>query len=268
MTQYTGIRKYIRKLELWGRKIVRTVGPIKKDYKFDKSPIIIGGCGRSGTTLLLSIIGAHPNIFSFPDEVMAFFDWVPDEEGDGYEPKRIDRLYRAMLLNRIPNQVDRWCEKSPPNVLYFDKILDYFNGEVNLIHIVRDGRDVMLSKHPKKPDEYWVSPQRWVNDVRAGLEFKDHSQVLTIKYENLIVDYNTTIEKICDFIGEDCTEEVYSWLENTNVKKNEAWSGQVKKLHSSSIEKWKQDKNRERVKEVMQNEEVVKLLKELDYEVK
>jgi hypothetical protein len=123
----------------------------------------------------------------------------------------------------------------------------------------------MLSQHPKNPDEYWVSSERWINDVQAGLKFKDHPQVLTIKYENLIVDYNNTIEKICDFIGENCTEEVYSWIENTNVKKNEAWSGKVKKLHSSSIEKWKKEENKERVTEVMQNQEVVRLLEKLDY---
>jgi hypothetical protein len=264
MKEYRGVRKVIRKLELFGRKIVRAVGPIKMESKFNQSPIIIGGCGRSGTTLLLSIIGAHPNIFSFPDEVMAFFDWEKDDKGI-YKPQRIDRLYRSILFNRIPKGVNRWCEKSPPNVLYFDKILDYFNEDVYLIHIIRDGRDVMLSQHPKNPDEYWVSSERWINDVQAGLKFKDHPQVLTIKYENLIVDYNNTIEKICDFIGENCTEEVYSWIENTNVKKNEAWSGKVKKLHSSSIEKWKKEENKERVTEVMQNQEVVRLLEKLDY---
>ncbi len=37
-----------------------------------KCPIIIGGCGRSGTTLLLSILGSHPNIQAIKDETGLF----------------------------------------------------------------------------------------------------------------------------------------------------------------------------------------------------
>ncbi len=258
-------RKLLYKLELLGRKLVRAVGPLKMEKKFSKPPIIIGGCGRSGTTLLLSVIGAHPNIFAFPDEIMAFFDWKQSKHGDCY-PRRVDRLYRAALLNQIPNQVSRWCEKSPPNVRYFGYLLDYFE-ELKLIHIIRDGRDVMLSSHPKKPDEYWVEPERWVNDVRAGLKYKDHPQVLTVKYENLVLDYDATVQKICKFIGEKCAEELYSWKQYTNVRNNEAWSGSVKELYSISIKKWQREENQKRIAEVMKHEEVVELLKELDYEL-
>ena len=244
-------------------------GKKKEENKFSDTPIMIGGCGRSGTTLLLSIIGAHPNVFSFPTEVGTFLEWHDSlsifSNAKSKKVPRLDRFYRALLKNSIPEDVTRWCEKTPGHIRYFGEILDYFNEDIKLIHIVRDGRDVMLSRHPSNPDEYWVSPERWINDVKAGLKYRDHPQVLTIKYENLIIDYKGTVEKICDFIDEECTEELYSYLDHTNVKDNNAWHDGAKKLHSKSIEKWEKEENKERVEEVMENEEVVELLKELNY---
>ena len=141
--------------------IINYLGKKKMKGRFQDMPIIIGGCGRSGTTLLLSIISAHPNIFAFPKEIGVFSEWHNSNP-------RIDRLYRYVLVNSLPNEKNRWCEKTPGNVRHFDKILSYFNNKVKLIHIIRDGRDVMLSKHPKKPDSYWIFPVIWINDVKEG----------------------------------------------------------------------------------------------------
>jgi len=240
--------------------LINYLGKKKIKGKFNKDPIIIGGCGRSGTTLLLSIISAHPEIFVFPKEIAVFSEWHN-------EKPRLDRFYRYILLNKIPDNKKRWCEKTPANVRYFDKILSYFNNNVKLIHIIRDGRDVMLSKHPKKPGEYWVSPERWLNDVKAGLQFKDHPNVFTLKYENLILNYTEVVKNLCNFINENFTKELDDWYDNTMVKKNEAWNGKVKKLHSNSIAKYKKTSDKKRIKNIMSNEEVVNLLKKLNYEV-
>lgn len=252
--------------------IVTYLGKKKETNKFSDMPIMICGCGRSGTTLLLSIIGAHPNIYAFPKETGVFINWYDEvqyffknDKGNASQVPRLDKFYRLLLKYDIPNQVTRWCEKTPKNIRYLDKILNYFEEEIKIIHIIRDGRDVMLSKHPNAPDKYWVSPERWINDVKKGLEYKEHSQMLTLKYENLVTDYEETIEKICDFINEDCTEELYSYFKHTNVQKTNAWYDKAQKIHSNSIEKWKKEENQARVEEVMENKEVVELLKELDY---
>lgn len=242
---------------------------IKKN--FHESPIIIGGCGRSGTTLLLTILGAHPHIYSLPSETNAFLDWNTEDGNKKFKPN-MGRFYRYLIGSDIPEGATRWCEKSPRNVRHFGKILSFFENEVKIIHIVRDGRDVTLSHHPKEPNNYWVSPERWVNDVKAGLEFRDHPQVLTIKYENLIQSYRQTITKVCDFINEEFSEELEEWWENSNIRQDslpkKAWGDKLdenKQLHTKSISKWEKEENKDRVSEVMQNEDVVKLLEELDY---
>ena len=248
--------------------VVNYLGSKKEEKVFSQPPILIGGCGRSGTTLLLSILGAHPHIFALEKEATTFANWsaIQTEAGTPeYQPERLDRFYRQLLFSRISDSVTRWCEKTPRNVLHFDKILAYFDQQVKLIHIIRDGRDVMLSKHPTEPDKYWVSPERWVRDVQAGLEFDEHPQVLTIKYENLVLSYQQTVRKICEFLGEEYTVELQEWSQNTNVQDSKAWSAGVKRLHTQSVGKWKRSENKARVEEIMNYPEVVELLAELNY---
>jgi len=239
------------------------VGKMKEKHLFKKDPILIGGCGRSGTTLLLSIISAHPRVFAFPYEVAAFTGWQVDKRGKEY-PVRQDRLYRYLLYKHVPKEAWRWCEKRPLNVLYIKEILNYWKN-AHFIHIIRDARDVLTSRHPEKPDEYWVPAKRWLRDVKSGLKYKDHPRVITIKYEDLVFDFQKTIHNICQGIGEESVPEILSWYENTTVKSDRAWFGGVEKIHQNSIKKWQKEEHQERLKEIMENKEVLELQTELGY---
>ncbi len=249
--------------------IINYFGSKKESRHFSDPPIIIGACGRSGTTILLSILDAHPHIYSIPEQTYAFMKWrrVGNSENGGsrYTAAGYYRLYRNLLFRRIPESTTRWCEKTPMNVRYFEQILDYFGDHVRLIHIVRDGRDVVTSSHPYAPGEYWVPISRWINDVSAGLRFIDHPQVLTIRYEDLINSYQDTIKKICDFLCEECTPHMYSWIEHTRVRKSRHWFGTVKDLYTSSIGRWKEEKHRERVDELLADKKAVELLNRFGY---
>ena len=44
------------------------------------SPIVIGGCARSGTTLLLSVLSCHPNVYAIPVETQALCPTAYDAE--------------------------------------------------------------------------------------------------------------------------------------------------------------------------------------------
>lgn len=52
------------------------------------------------------------------------------------------RFYREILLSNISEDSKRWCEKTPKNVLHFGKIIDFFDKEFKLIHIIRDCRAI------------------------------------------------------------------------------------------------------------------------------
>lgn len=92
-----------------------------------------------------------------------------------------------------------------------DNIFDYFREGLRFIHIVRDGRDVITSRQPKKPSKYYVSSERWINDVSAGLNYKDDDRLLMIKYENLVRNYSEIIKKKCEFIGVDFAQELNNY---------------------------------------------------------
>jgi hypothetical protein len=238
------------------------LGKKKMERAFDREPVIIGGCGRSGTTLLQSILSAHPSIMGFPKELSVFNYW--DEKKERIRPLRIDRLYREVFIRKIPSEVRRWSEKTPRNVRHIERIMDYFDGRVKFIHIIRDGRDVVLSQHPDKKG-YWVDPRRWVDDVKEGLKHADHPNVLTIYYENLVRDYEGTLKQILDFIGEPFASELKQWHEHTSLKKSNAWHEGVRKLSDRSIGKWRKKQNQSRVEAFMKNEQARKLLEQLGY---
>jgi hypothetical protein len=247
---------------------VNSLGRRKERRRFPGAPVVIGGAGRSGTTLLLSILDAHPRLYCFPEQIGMFREWDRVEGPDGAPrevPRRIDRLYRWLLTHRIPRQAVRWCEKTPHNVRYFRQILEYYHEQVRLIHLIRDGRDVVTSRHPYKPDRYWVPVSRWVNDVSAGLAFHDHPCVLTIRYEDLITEYGTTIEAVCAHIGEECTESVRDWFAHTGIRSSRHWFEPVQQLHTKAIGRWKQPEHAARVAELMQDERAALLLEELGY---
>lgn len=233
--------------------------------KLDQPPIIIGGCGRSGTTLLLAILGAHENIYAFPDETAFFMR---------------DRRYKAPKLNYwshqkfilsgllradLPSTTRRWCEKSPKNVRFLPQILAEFGEKVKFIHLVRDGRDVITSRHPSSP-EFYVSPERWIRDVSAGHAFANDPRVYTMKYEDLTQKPEETLQQLCSWLNLPFSESLLSFTQHTNVQRNAAWKGKVRSLSTNSVKKWERNPELQTRVELLTNNEVGNhLLYELGY---
>ncbi|MFW6042833.1 MAG: sulfotransferase family protein [Marinilabiliaceae bacterium] len=245
--------------------LIKALGKRIEKRHFTEPPVFIGGCARSGTTLLLSVLSAHKELFCVPREVSAFSEIGKDKGGNPF-PERIDRLYTAFLRYKIQPEANRFCEKTPRNVRSISEIDRFYAGRFRFIHVVRDGRDVVLSRHPKGADGYWVSPERWVNDVAEGLKYVDHPNVYTIKYEDLINDFEPTMKKVCDFIGIPWSEEMESWLENSRVQRNVAYFGrQVKPINNQSIGKWQKPESQDRVNYFLDYPGAKELLEKLGY---
>ena len=244
--------------------LIKTLGRRKEKRIFSDTPIIIGGSARSGTTFLLSILSAHPAIFAFKKE-LSLFKYGTEQNGR-FMPKRIDRLYFAILKTRINKKVSRWCEKTPNNIRYIERIDSFLQGEYRFIHIVRDGRDVILSRHPHDDDRYYhVEPGEWVRDVQEGIRHMDRENFLTIRYESLIGDFHNTMSRICDHLGIEMTEEISNFYEHATVRKNPAYFSGLERMHSKSVGKWKDPENKDRVDELLKHPGAIDLLKKFDY---
>jgi hypothetical protein len=96
----------------------------------ESAPIIVGGCGRSGTTLMWTILDTHPNICCGPEssimrggalksgKLAMRFDFDPARiramarQADS-QTDFIDRFFDEF---RARHGMSRWAEKSPRNV--------------------------------------------------------------------------------------------------------------------------------------------------------
>ncbi len=235
------------------------------DDRFEKPPIVIGGCGRSGTSLLLSILSARPSIFTIPNETAAFCPTAYSENIDRSTPLETDRVRDILRTADVKPGVTRWCEKTPKNVLFFENILETLGGDVQILNIVRDGRDVVTSKHPQRCRSSWVGIDRWVRDVGAGMPFDKHPQVFVIRYEDLVLKFNESLEKICAFLNEPLDPNLLDWHRHTRVRTHSAWNDNVADIHGQSIGRWRLPQYKRSVTKMMSDGDAIRLLKNYGY---
>jgi hypothetical protein len=169
-------------------------------------------------------------------------------------------------MEDLPDSTWRWAEKTPKNVQSIGRLLNYFDESLRFVNIVRDGRDVVTSRHPSEEERYWVPPERWVADVSAGQEYEDHNQVLTVRYEDLTGDYMSVMETISDFLDEPFNEDAFSrYPETSSVKSSDAWFEDAQDIHRNSVRRWEKPQHREVVEQLLDIPEARRLLKQYNY---
>ena len=191
------------------------------------------------------------SVHAFDEELYCFYP----------NPPRIRKLINA--IDDSGEKDKRWCEKTPKNVKIFGNLLHTFEKHVKLIHVIRDGRDVITSVHPAHTGRYWVSTERWIEDVEAGLEHGEN--VYRVKYEDIVLNTEKTLRSLCKFIEEPFEEEMMNYALKTSVANNIAWENAAQPIHSTNIGKWKSPEHAKVIEEFMNNEKAVSLLKKLGY---
>jgi hypothetical protein len=261
------IRRYIFSLDVYrnGLTSIFRLKQLKDD------PIIVCGAPRSGTTLLISILDSHKDIISIPYETWLFVNKRPKRwfSSESWNNRFLLFLFKTLLVTQpIKPHHKRWCEKTPDNVLFIDFIFKLFKRKVKVIHIIRDGRDVVMSHHSKLG--HFMTPAKWVKYVTAGLKFKDDPLVLTVRYEDIILDFNSTMSKVAEFLKIENTFKETFYTETKVDANSSVINGygnkelySAKPLSKESLNKWRSDK---RVMEEFQaNQKATELLKDLNY---
>ncbi|MGI8460930.1 MAG: sulfotransferase family protein [Solirubrobacterales bacterium] len=221
----------------------------------DSDPLIpapfVVGVGRSGTTMLRLMLDAHPEL-TIPPETHFLPDLIAAFDTAEATPETIhDRLVEdrrwsdfhldsAALLGRLeavePFEVGpalrtlyelyaekegkpRWGDKTPN---YVDRMgeIEKVLPEARFIHLIRDGRDVAMSRIKrslKNPPPMQRVARNWKRRIRRAQNSGSKlNHYLELRYEDLVLDTEGTLRTICDFIElpfDDCMLTYYERAE-------------------------------------------------------
>ncbi|MGB0748687.1 MAG: sulfotransferase family protein [Magnetospiraceae bacterium] len=145
--------------------------------------------------------------------------------------------------------------------------------DARFLHIIRDGRDVALSHQtmPYGAGNIAECAEAWVSRLSTNLRMGDilgPDRYLAIRYEDLVLQPQETLSRICTFCGLDFDPEMLEFgktVENRVPKeKMWLWPGLDGPLQASKVDRWR--------REMSQNQRIVfemtagPLLRELGYE--
>ena len=204
-------------------------------------PIFVVGYARSGTTLLQSLLGAHPRIAAAPEvhywlRIVELADYWGDLHDDtraaevvhellnpppgllddiGVDDPAVltsflgsDRSYAALLDSLMTaiaqrQHKPRWSEKSPQQRPSWIWSL---MPNAQILHIVRDPRDVAASESSWwRGTPAWRSAEQCCEFTRAAINDADGQladRYLRLRYEDLTAEPAAVMGTVCEFLGE------------------------------------------------------------------
>jgi hypothetical protein len=251
--------------------LARWLRRVRSKYVSPQSPVIIGGCPRSGTTLLRVMLDSHPHIACGPENSLLGGSFLPERLAVAFDLPSADiwRLRRrardhAQFIELFYSRYaetqgkPRWGDKRPHNIRFLDFILRHF-PRAKVIHITRDARDAVCSlrTHPKyrlvNGERMLTGIRRplrpcirmWLRDTAAGMKWRGHPGYCEVKYEDLVDRPEVTLRSVCDFIGEPWDAAMLAYHEqgggSRDPRRFVANFAATEPLNRQAIQRWRKD---------------------------
>jgi len=230
--------------------------------------LFLVGCPRSGTTLLQSLLSAHPQVLSVPESHLYSRLSSPDRvlRRLGLARRDAPEEFARMLvslglpaerrrgvrvnfyLRGLADALDKatlaehktvWLEKTPRHLYHLSDISRTL-PDAKVIHLLRDGRDVVASlyevtrQHPK----VWGGARsvdgcidRWLKDVALSRRYEGRRNHIIVRYEALVADPEACLRELLAFIGLPFAETMltdYPRVSGRVVASSEAWKASVR----------------------------------------
>ena len=227
-------------------------------------PIVIGGCHRSGTSLLRRVLNAHSAIHCGP-EVKFFRDFYGHYADDAWADFRFFATARAILpesdLLSIAGAAfvamheraaaragkRRWADKTPENVLHLADWQRLLGEEWTFVHVVRHPLDTLASIKetgfrrtiPADLDGRIAWYRRF---TQAGLDFgaTTPDRYRRVVYESFVADPEAGVDSLMDALDESPERGQLAFnalpqqrgLEDPKV-------GETTRVHAESVGRWR-----------------------------
>jgi protein-tyrosine sulfotransferase len=245
-----------------------------------ENPILIGGSGRSGTTLMGVILNSHPWLFcgeEFGLFIPNRFPLAKISKHFNYNEKYLRELVKKtpnkvqfleILINQFKQRekIKRFVIKDPTYIFHLQTIFQSFPN-AQFIYMCRDGRDVAVSMRNSQKQiglskdvdynqegllsiEYCAKTWKpfidtyryWINDSRCHL----------VKYEELVTQPEITINNICQFLNIPYNLSMQNFNQVGTTNRDDLnlphLVGVKKPFYSASISQWQTKLTTEEVK--------------------
>jgi hypothetical protein len=211
------------------------------------APVFLLGTQRSGTTLLTRILSNHSSVYVQNElPLTQLFD----------EEFSLDKFYRNMdnlFEKRFGKSVKMFVEErklkvwglKDPQLTEYLYELENFMPAGKFILIIRDARGVVNSYIDNKwglGTNAYTGAMRWNKEVNLQLAFakKYPNNVLTLLYEDLVMDMESELERICSFLEISFDRKMLAYHEKkTDLESNKQNINTSKAPSKQITEKWK-----------------------------
>ena len=197
------------------------------------TPFIVG-VNRSGTTLLRMMLDAHPEMAippethfipdlkqfvagggATPESTVAFLVSQPRWDDFGLDPgellarlagrrvrtKRVLKAFFGLYAEKRGKR--RWGDKTPGYVKQMG-LVQRVLPQAHFIHLIRDGRDVAISREGRQlrePLSVGRLARIWKRRIsRARRQSRRLDHYMEVRYEDLVARPEATLRQVCDFI--------------------------------------------------------------------
>jgi len=248
-------------------------------------PFFIIGSGRSGSSLLRMMLAAHSRLTIPPETwyllsllkrfsidrplsaaeiesavalITDHYRW-PDMKLSAQEFRREVSQLTEPCLRDLAAVVYQWHMRAQGKARWGDKTPGYIEIVPELarmfpnsrfIHLVRDGRDVAKSFQAMGWAGRWLheNTREWTRALECHwrwIRSEFQNRILQVRYEDLVLAPEATLQKICRFLGEELEPQMLSWEWNVDelVPARELKAHPKLKLRvgSEGVARWKRE---------------------------
>jgi Sulfotransferase family len=226
---------------------------LRPDARRDPVPFVVG-MNRSGTTLLRMMLDAHPQLTippethfvptlikacrepgATPEDALAAMKSAREWGDFGFSDEEMLERLRATKMR--PGEAvrtfyeaymeqqgkPRWGEKTPTYVQRMP-LIQRALPEVRFVHVIRDGRDVALSVLDRTVRELTAADvaRRWQKKItKARNDAPKLHHYMELRYEDLILDTEPVLQRVCEFIKLDFDQAMLSYHERSSARLKE-----------------------------------------------